>query len=172
GRGRPRRQRLDRVLARHRSAVARRDRGRRHARLHPLRRRVRDPRAARRSADADDRPHALGRVLQQQRLADGLRRRRDDGAARHRPARRLQPLPGRGDAPGELTTMRSSAANRTFARAWLLLGYAFLYVPIVALVVYSFNDSPVPNVWRGFTWRWYRALPDDRELIAGLALSL
>ena len=71
-----------------------------------------------------------------------------------------------------MTTMRASVANRTFARAWLALGYAFLYVPIVALVVYSFNDSPVPNVWRGFTLRWYAALPEDRELIAGLALSL
>ena len=68
--------------------------------------------------------------------------------------------------------MRAAAAHRNFARAWLALGYAFLYVPIVALVVYSFNDSPVPNVWRGFTLRWYAALPDDRELIAGLALSL
>ena len=68
--------------------------------------------------------------------------------------------------------MRGSAFNRSFARSWLALGYAFLYVPIVALVVYSFNDSPVPNVWRGFTWRWYRALVDDRELIAGLELSL
>ena len=68
--------------------------------------------------------------------------------------------------------MRSRAANRSFARAWLALGYAFLYVPIVALVVYSFNDSPVANVWRGFTLRWYAALVDDRELLAGLALSL
>ncbi len=59
-----------------------------------------------------------------------------------------------------------------FARAWLALGYAFLYVPIVALVVYSFNDSPVANVWRGFTLRWYAALASDRELLAGLALSL
>jgi len=62
--------------------------------------------------------------------------------------------------------------NKWFGRGWLSLGYAFLYVPIVALVVYSFNDSPVPNVWRGFTLRWYAALPEDRELIAGLALSL
>ena len=68
--------------------------------------------------------------------------------------------------------MRASVANRTFALAWLALGYAFLYIPIVALVVYSFNDSPVPNVWRGFTLRWYAALADDGELIAGLALSL
>ena len=66
----------------------------------------------------------------------------------------------------------SAAFNRAFARGWLAFGYAFLYVPIVALVVYSFNDSPVANVWRGFTLRWYAALVDDRELLAGLALSL
>ncbi|HEX4235729.1 MAG TPA: ABC transporter permease subunit [Caldimonas sp.] len=68
--------------------------------------------------------------------------------------------------------MRSTAAHRSFARAWLTLGYAFLYVPIVALVVYSFNDSPVANVWRGFTLHWYARLADDSELLAGLALSL
>src|SRR4029078_2552004 len=68
--------------------------------------------------------------------------------------------------------MLGSAFNRSFARACLALGYAFLYVPIVALVVYSFNDSPVPNVCRGFPLRWYAAPPDARELIAGLALSL
>ncbi len=68
--------------------------------------------------------------------------------------------------------MRTSSFNRWFARAWLALGYAFLYVPIVALVAYSFNDSPVANLWRGFTLRWYAALASDSELLAGLALSL
>ncbi len=68
--------------------------------------------------------------------------------------------------------MRAAAVNRGFGRAWLLGGFAFLYVPIVALVVYSFNDSPVANVWRGFTFKWYGALASDRELLAGLALSL
>ena len=79
---------------------------------------------------------------------------------------------GEASAPRRLTAMRTPAFNRMFARAWLALGYAFLYVPIVALVVYSFNDSPVANVWRGFTLRWYAALASDRELLAGLALSL
>jgi len=61
---------------------------------------------------------------------------------------------------------------RFFGRGWLTLGYAFLYLPIIALVVYSFNDSPVPNVWRGFTLRWYSALASDREMLSGLWLSL
>jgi putrescine transport system permease protein len=68
--------------------------------------------------------------------------------------------------------MRAAVVNRWFARGWLSLGYAFLYLPIVALIVYSFNDSPLPNVWRGFTLKWYASLPDDREMLQGLWLSL
>ncbi len=68
--------------------------------------------------------------------------------------------------------MRGHAFNRWFARGWLSAGFVFLYLPIVALVVYSFNDSPVPNLWRGFTLKWYAALAEDHELQAGLWLSL
>ena len=68
--------------------------------------------------------------------------------------------------------MKSSAFNRWFARGWLAAGFVFLYLPIVALVIFSFNDSPIPNVWRGFTLKWYAALADDREIQAGLWLSL
>ena len=67
---------------------------------------------------------------------------------------------------------RANAFNRWFARGWLTAGFVFLYLPIVALVVYSFNDSPIPNVWRGFTLKWYAALAQDHELQAGLWLSL
>ena len=45
-------------------------------------------------------------------------------------------------------------AHVWFGRAWLAAGLAFLFLPIVSLAVYSFNDSPLPNVWRGFTWEW------------------
>ena len=63
-------------------------------------------------------------------------------------------------------------SNPWFGRSWLALGFVFLYLPIVALVVYSFNDSPLPNVWRGFTLRWYTQLASDQELLAALWLSL
>jgi putrescine transport system permease protein len=66
----------------------------------------------------------------------------------------------------------SNAFNRWFARGWLSAGFVFLYLPIVALVIFSFNDSPIPNVWRGFTLKWYAALVDDHEIQAGLWLSL
>lgn len=68
--------------------------------------------------------------------------------------------------------MSSGAFNRWFARGWLLAGFVFLYLPIVALVLFSFNDSPVPNVWRGFTLKWYAALAEDREIHTGFWLSL
>ncbi|KAB0584253.1 ABC transporter permease subunit [Ideonella dechloratans] len=66
----------------------------------------------------------------------------------------------------------SPAFNRGFSKAWLLGGFVFLYLPIVALVVYSFNDSPLANVWRGFTLKWYGALMHDDEMLSGLWLSM
>ena len=68
--------------------------------------------------------------------------------------------------------MNASRFNRWFAKGWLGAGYVFLYLPIVALVLYSFNDSTIPNVWRGFTLRWYTALANDHEMLNGLWLSL
>jgi putrescine transport system permease protein len=68
--------------------------------------------------------------------------------------------------------MNAATLNRWFGRGWLGAGFVFLYLPIVALVLYSFNDSPIPNVWRGFTLKWYAALPGDNEMISGLWLSL
>jgi putrescine transport system permease protein len=61
---------------------------------------------------------------------------------------------------------------RWFGRSWLTLGFVFLYLPIAALVIFSFNDSPVPNVWRGFTLSWYTKLASDTEMLNGFWLSL
>jgi putrescine transport system permease protein len=61
---------------------------------------------------------------------------------------------------------------RGLSKGWLAAGYLFLYVPIVALVIYSFNDSPIPNHWAGFTLKWYAKLATDGEMLAGLWLSL
>ena len=68
--------------------------------------------------------------------------------------------------------MKPSRFNLWFGRGWLGAVYLFLFVPIVALVVFSFNDSPLPNVWRGFTLKWYFALAQDEEMLSGLWLSL
>ncbi|MDC8784241.1 ABC transporter permease [Roseateles koreensis] len=63
-------------------------------------------------------------------------------------------------------------SNQTFSRAWLASGYLFLYLPIVALVIFSFNDSPIPSILRGFTFKWYAALANDGEMLSGFGLSL
>lgn len=71
-----------------------------------------------------------------------------------------------------ITTPFGARFARGFGRGWLGAGYVFLYLPIVALVVYSFNDSPVPNLWKGFTLKWYVKLASDNEMLSGLWLSL
>ncbi|MBX9265406.1 ABC transporter permease subunit [Chromobacterium violaceum] len=52
------------------------------------------------------------------------------------------------------------------------LGYAFLYLPIALLVIYSFNESKLVTVWSGFSTKWYAALLEDDELISAAWLSL
>lgn len=59
-----------------------------------------------------------------------------------------------------------------FGKSWLLLIFVFLYIPIVTLVVYSFNASPLVTVWSGFTLEWYAAVAQDSEVKSGLMLSL
>jgi putrescine transport system permease protein len=52
------------------------------------------------------------------------------------------------------------------------LAFAFLYAPIVALVIYSFNASPRVTVWQGFSTHWYAALLDDEQIVDAALLSL
>ncbi|RMX05803.1 ABC transporter permease subunit [Corticibacter populi] len=68
--------------------------------------------------------------------------------------------------------MQAGGGEKALGRLWLLLVFAFLYLPIVALVVFSFTDSPVPNVWAGFSLRWYEKLWADTDLQRGLLRSL
>lgn len=58
-----------------------------------------------------------------------------------------------------------------FGKGWLSAGYLFLYLPIVSLVVFSFNDSAIPNRWAGFTLNCTSSYSDN-EMLSGLKLSL
>ncbi len=60
----------------------------------------------------------------------------------------------------------------TFLFTTLAFGYAFLYLPIVILMVYSFNDSRIQSVWNGFSLRWYASLLDNAQVINAALLSL
>ena len=62
-------------------------------------------------------------------------------------------------------------------RSHLLLAYslailAFLYVPLVILAMYSFNDSRINAVWTGFTFRWYEQLFNNRRVLEALINTL
>jgi len=59
----------------------------------------------------------------------------------------------------------------TFLFTTLAFGYAFLYLPIVILMVYSFNDSRIQSVWNGFSLRWYSALLNNAQVIDAALLS-
>jgi len=50
--------------------------------------------------------------------------------------------------------------------------YLFLYVPIVILLVFSFNESPFPAPWTDFTWKWYGELFASRPLWEAFRNSL
>jgi len=60
--------------------------------------------------------------------------------------------------------------------AWLwaaaIFAYAFLYVPLLIVVVYSFNDSRLNAEWVGFTLDWYRTLASDEQMLKAAGNSL
>ena len=56
--------------------------------------------------------------------------------------------------------------------AALCLGIAVLYVPILVLIGYSFNASPLVNLWGGFSTHWYSELFHNRQVLQAAALSL
>lgn len=53
-----------------------------------------------------------------------------------------------------------------------VLVYAFLYIPLIIVVVYSFNDSKLNTEWVGFTFHWYEALFNNVELLTAARNSL
>jgi putrescine transport system permease protein len=54
----------------------------------------------------------------------------------------------------------------------LCFGIAILYIPILVLIGYSFNASPLVNVWGGFSTAWYGQLWHNRQLLEAALLSL
>jgi putrescine transport system permease protein len=157
---------LRRLPAGHAAALDGRHRRRQHAGVHPGRGRVRDPGSARRTRESDGRQAALDRVLLQQGLAAGL------GAGD----------PAAGAAGRALRDDAASAAAHggqppMRRRRWPLLtvlafGYAFLYVPILLLIIYSFNESRLVTVWTGFSTKWYVELFRNQQLLDAAWLSV
>jgi len=59
-----------------------------------------------------------------------------------------------------------------FILSVLSFGYAFLYIPLLSVIIYSFNDSRLANVWGGFSTRWYGELLRNEQVLDAALLSL
>jgi spermidine/putrescine transport system permease protein len=82
------------------------------------------------------------------------------------------------DALTPVTTSRrwwlpqSPAVQRFFFGGWTIAVLAFLYLPILLLVVFSFNDSKLNLHWTGFTTKWYGLLLENQVLLQAFKNSL
>lgn len=65
-----------------------------------------------------------------------------------------------------------SRERNPLLRAYALAVYVFLFLPIVVLIVFSFNDSRRTFVWRGFTLDWYPTLFANGDLLDALGVTL
>ena len=60
----------------------------------------------------------------------------------------------------------------TFSISSLVIGFGFLYVPMLILIIYSFNASRLVTVWAGFSTKWYVELFQDQQLLDAAWMSL
>lgn len=59
-----------------------------------------------------------------------------------------------------------------FLLSVLVFGYAFLYLPLISVIFYSFNNSRLATVWGGFSTRWYGELLKNDQILDAALLSL
>ena len=60
----------------------------------------------------------------------------------------------------------------SFSNLILVLGLFFIYLPMVLLVIYSFNASRLVTVWGGWSLKWYAGLLDNSQLMGAVMRSL
>ena len=66
----------------------------------------------------------------------------------------------------------SQPRNSKFTLTMLVLGFVFLYAPILSLIVYSFNESRLVTVWSGFSVKWYGELFRDQQMMTAAWVSV
>ncbi|TCS63411.1 ABC transporter permease subunit [Varunaivibrio sulfuroxidans] len=54
----------------------------------------------------------------------------------------------------------------------LILGFSFLYIPIILLIIFSFNESRLVTVWAGFSTKWYGALARNQSILDAAVVTL
>lgn len=68
--------------------------------------------------------------------------------------------------------MSQHARLSRFSIVMLAIGFLFLYLPMLSLIVYSFNESKLVTVWAGFSTKWYFELFRDQQMIDAAKISL
>lgn len=67
---------------------------------------------------------------------------------------------------------RKNPVLQVFYPLFIITSYLFLYLPIIVLVLFSFNDAAVSTKWVGFSLRWYRELFASIEILEAFKVSL
>jgi spermidine/putrescine transport system permease protein len=62
--------------------------------------------------------------------------------------------------------------KKTLSRIYLIILFAFLYAPVLTLIVFSFNNSKSRANWDGFTLKWYGQLFQDKQIMSSLYYTL
>ena len=68
--------------------------------------------------------------------------------------------------------MSARSGLSPFLKTMLAVGFAFLYLPILSLIVYSFNESKLVTVWAGFSVKWYGELFRDEGIMKAAWVSI
>ena len=75
--------------------------------------------------------------------------------------------------------VKSASSSGHGERQWsllskgaVILGLGFIYLPILLVIVFSFNESRLVTVWSGFSLKWYGLLFDNAQLLSSAWLSL
>ncbi len=62
--------------------------------------------------------------------------------------------------------------NKWFPALVIIVMLLFFYLPIIVMMVFSFNDSRSLTVWQGFSLRWYQSLFNDREMMSAIQTTV
>lgn len=69
--------------------------------------------------------------------------------------------------------MNNIPVSRSWVRPLILcLGFGFLYIPMLILIIYSFNSSRLVTVWAGWSTQWYGELFRDQAMMSAVGLSV
>lgn len=84
------------------------------------------------------------------------------------------PKPGTTPRASVVTAKRETDWSNALLNAYLVIFFAYMFLPLIFMVIAAFNASPTPSVtdWQGFTLRWFQELPYDERFVQGLFNSI